>query len=79
VDESGRWALVFSPDDFGHLIGDRATSRRILGLWDTTPQAEIDGYVDDLSRPTAGMSDFERRVLAHAEAGRWGDEGRRRC
>jgi hypothetical protein len=63
LDDGGRWAIVFSDEDFAYLISEPSMRQAILDRWHTTPQAEIDAYATFVSQD---RSAFQQRVLDHA-------------
>lgn len=71
LDETGAWAVLFSPEDHGYLIAARSISRDILKSWDTTPRDEISRYERDLERDAGVEADEKRRILDYALAGAW--------
>jgi hypothetical protein len=71
LDETGAWAVLFSPEDHGYLIAARSTSCDILKSWKTTPRDEISRYERDLERDAGAERDEKQRILDHALAGAW--------
>jgi hypothetical protein len=67
LDESGRWVVLFDPDDFAWLVSDPATSSELLARWHTTPVAEIERCrAEEHPDPT-----WMTKVLRHAQAQAW--------
>jgi hypothetical protein len=50
LDDRGSWTIVFSDEDFAHLISKPSTRRELLERWHTTAQAEIDAYATSVSQ-----------------------------
>jgi hypothetical protein len=67
LDGAGAWAVVLSPDDYGYLVSDEQTSRKILAAWRTTPAQELAKYETNW----LVLGEEERLAMEHARAGMW--------